>query len=196
MPMDKKYRIMQAAEELFKIRQFHEITLDEVARSADVGKGTIYQYFSDKEDLFFQTAVAGFDDMCTLLRQNALAEAPFRASLIKTCEMIDNFFHKRRPLLRMMLAEGERALGRGGSLRQRWRKRRKRLVETVADVIGKGKAAGDIRADIPESVMAEYLLGMLRTCAQELEELSNPQPRHQVLVDLFCNGAIAGIDRK
>jgi AcrR family transcriptional regulator len=27
-------------------------------RGADVGKGTIYLYFSDKEDLFFQTAVA------------------------------------------------------------------------------------------------------------------------------------------
>jgi AcrR family transcriptional regulator len=34
---DKKQRIMQAAEEVFRTRQFHEVTLDEVARVADVG---------------------------------------------------------------------------------------------------------------------------------------------------------------
>ena len=61
---EKRLRIMQAAEQLFRTRQFHEIALDEVARVADVGKGTIYLHFSDKEDLFFQTAVAGYDEMC------------------------------------------------------------------------------------------------------------------------------------
>ena len=92
MSQDKKQRIMQAAEKLFRTRQFHEITLDEVARVADVGKGTIYLYFSDKEDLFFQTAVAGFDEMCELLGQNAAGGVPFRNRLLRTCETVSGFF--------------------------------------------------------------------------------------------------------
>ena len=36
---DKRQRIMQAAEKLFSSRRFHEITTDDVAREAKVGKG-------------------------------------------------------------------------------------------------------------------------------------------------------------
>ena len=70
MNPDKKQRIMQAAEQLFRTHRFHEITLEEIAREAKVGKGTIYLYFSDKEDLIFQAAITGFDEMCGVLRQN------------------------------------------------------------------------------------------------------------------------------
>ena len=54
--LDKRIAIMRAAERLFHNRRFHEVTLEEVAEAAQVGKGTIYRYFADKDDLFFQVA--------------------------------------------------------------------------------------------------------------------------------------------
>src|ERR1019366_1045067 len=107
MSEDKKLRIIQAAEQLFRTRRIDEITLDEVARNADVAKGTIYLYFSDKEDLIFQTAVAGFDEMCQILRQRAAQEGTFRKRLLDTCAEIVGFFQARRPLFRIVLSEGE-----------------------------------------------------------------------------------------
>jgi AcrR family transcriptional regulator len=190
MSQGKKQRIMQAAETVFRTRQLHEVTLDEVARVADVGKGTIYLYFSDKEDLFFQTAVAGFDDMCGLLHANATDGVPFREGLLRTCETISGFFRERRPLFRLILAQGERALERGGSLRQRWLERRKRMVAAVAAVVGRGIAAGEIRSGLPAEVLAEYLLGMARTRAWELEEQSAAWSSHGAMIELFLNGAI------
>jgi AcrR family transcriptional regulator len=172
MHPDKRQRIMQAAEQLFRTRQFHEITLDEVARVADVGKGTLYLYFSDKEDLFFQTAVAGFDEMCELLRQNATNGIAFRDGLLRTCETVSGFFRQRRPLFRMILSQAERAMERGGGLRERWLERRKK-----------------IRSDLSAEILAEYLLGMLRTRAWELEDQPEPMRSHEALVDLFTQGA-------
>ncbi|NJL30924.1 MAG: TetR/AcrR family transcriptional regulator, partial [Phycisphaerales bacterium] len=32
-------------------------------QAAGVGKGTIYRYFKDKDDLFFSTAAQGFEDL-------------------------------------------------------------------------------------------------------------------------------------
>ncbi|MCD6496685.1 MAG: TetR/AcrR family transcriptional regulator [Deltaproteobacteria bacterium] len=46
---DKKQEIMNAVEHLFRNRRFHEVTLDEVAKEAQVGKGTIYRFFSDND---------------------------------------------------------------------------------------------------------------------------------------------------
>ena len=88
MTSDKKQRIMQAAERLFRTHRIDEITLDEVALKADVGKGTIYLYFSDKEDLIFQAAEAGFDEMCQLIRRNAAGGGAFRERLLRASEDI------------------------------------------------------------------------------------------------------------
>ena len=49
---NKRILILKALEELLPGRRFHEITLDEVAKAAQVGKGTIYLYFKDKDALF------------------------------------------------------------------------------------------------------------------------------------------------
>ena len=39
-----------------------------VKSEAKVGKGTIYLYFENKDDLFFQTATWGFEELCELLK--------------------------------------------------------------------------------------------------------------------------------
>ena len=48
----KRESIVKAAAGLFASRPFHEVTLDEVAASAKVGKGTLYTYFDSKEAIF------------------------------------------------------------------------------------------------------------------------------------------------
>jgi AcrR family transcriptional regulator len=187
---DKKQRIMQAAEELFRTRRIDEVTLDEIARQADVGKGTIYLYFSDKEDVVFQAMVSGLEEMCCLIRQIAAGNGTFHARLLRMCENIVVFFRDRRPLFRIILSEDQRVMeNRGSGLRQRWRKRRKTMAEAVAVVIAQGMASGEIRADIPAGVLTEYLLGMLRARSWELEGWPEAQRSHATVVDLFLNGA-------
>lgn len=180
---------MQAAEQLFRTRRFHEITLDEIARAADVGKGTIYLYFSDKENLIFEAAVAGFDEMCAQLPQDSTEGGEFREGLLRICEIISGFFQRRRPLFRIILSEGERAMERGGGLRERWLERRKTMTGAVAAVIARGAASGEIRSEVPADILAEYLLGMLRTRSWELEDRPDALRNHALMVDLFINGA-------
>ncbi len=45
-------KILSAAMKVFSGKGFHKATLDEICRRADLGKGTIYQHFSNKKDLF------------------------------------------------------------------------------------------------------------------------------------------------
>lgn len=182
---------MQAAEYLFASRRVHEVTLEQVAQQADVGKGTIYLYFSDKEDLIFQAAVAGFDEMCQLLRQRASQQATFRERLLGTCAEIVDFFKARRPLFRIILSEGERLMEGGGGLLQRWRERRHTMTEAVSELLQQGMDVGEVRRDIPAMVQAEFLLGLLRTRSWELEGWPEPLRSHTTVVDLFLNGASA-----
>ena len=182
---------MQAAEDLFVTSRFHEITTDQVAQAAGVGKGTIYRYFRDKEDLFFQTATAGFDELCDLVRRKVPGGAPFREQLLEACEQVGTFFERRKQLFRMMQAEDFRMALAKGSLCERWVSHRKHLVAAVADVVRKGVAEKAVRTDLSPEVLANFLLGMMRTRARDLEDEPESVRRYAVVVDVFLRGATA-----
>jgi len=186
---DKRHEIMQAAELLFTTRRFHEITTDEVARAAEVGKGTIYRYFRDKEDLFFQTAVYGFDELCDLLQRRVTASSPFSEQLLDACRQITGFFENRWQLFRMMQAEDGRMALTKGTIHDRWMTHRRKLVAAVAEILRRGVQEGRVRGDIPAEVLADFLLGLLRTRTRDLRDAPPAVRRHEVVVDLFCHGA-------
>ncbi len=48
----KRERILLAAVEKFLEKDFYQVTVVEIAEQAGVGKGTVYEYFPSKEDLF------------------------------------------------------------------------------------------------------------------------------------------------
>jgi AcrR family transcriptional regulator len=48
---DKREAILRAALELFSVRGFHGTSVPSVAKEANVGAGTIYRYFANKEAL-------------------------------------------------------------------------------------------------------------------------------------------------
>jgi len=50
---DKKSRITQAAVMVFAQKGYANATVADIATRAEIGKGTIYEYFASKEDLFF-----------------------------------------------------------------------------------------------------------------------------------------------
>ncbi|HNW82072.1 MAG TPA: TetR/AcrR family transcriptional regulator [bacterium] len=58
---ERKTRILEAAGNYFGRSGYHLADLDEIAKNAGVGKGTLYRYFSNKEELFIET-VAYFAD--------------------------------------------------------------------------------------------------------------------------------------
>lgn len=56
--LPKDQRILLAAEDVFSRRGYVQATLDESIALADTGKGTVYKYFGNKDNLFY-TLVAG-----------------------------------------------------------------------------------------------------------------------------------------
>ena len=181
---------MRAAEKLCTNRRFHEITLDEVARVAAVGKGTIYLYFADKDDLFFQVATSGFDELCDLVSGELPDGVSFHDALLRVCRQISAFFQRRRQLAGMMQTEEGRLWWHRGKTRERWLERRGRLVAAVGEILRRGVPAGEVRPDVPPEVLAAFLLGLLRARAREM-----PGPAEVSLewvVEMFLHGAARG----
>lgn len=75
-PNEKKRKdIINAAAKLFATRPFHEVRLDDVAAAARVGKGTLYIYFKNKDDLYISLIRNGFSQVLEQLNQRTVDEA-------------------------------------------------------------------------------------------------------------------------
>ena len=59
---DKKTLILNSAEYIFQSKDYHQATVEEIAKKAGVGKGTIYQYFSSKQDILQELYQKGKDE--------------------------------------------------------------------------------------------------------------------------------------
>lgn len=81
MPTDRRTRkrlvtrqaISDAATHLFIERGFDNVTVDEIAEAADVGRMTVFNHFPRKEDMFFDRDEEGREKFLEALRQRDVA---------------------------------------------------------------------------------------------------------------------------
>ena len=59
--------ILEAARKVFAKKGFHEATVDDIAETAGVAKGTVYLYYASKRDLYFAALKFGIAQMYSLL---------------------------------------------------------------------------------------------------------------------------------
>jgi AcrR family transcriptional regulator len=84
MPSDRRSRkrlatrqgISNAATRLFLERGFDQVTVDEVAAAADVGRMTVFNHFPRKEDMFFDRDGEGREILLDALRRRDPRVAP------------------------------------------------------------------------------------------------------------------------
>lgn len=61
--IERKLKILKSAVQSFAASGFHISDIDKIAKNAGVGKGTLYRYFQNKEDLFFESVKYCMDEM-------------------------------------------------------------------------------------------------------------------------------------
>lgn len=65
---EKRTEILESAAKLFSESGFERTTVDEIAAKANVGKGTIYLYFQNKEDIFLAIMEEGLAKLINLFK--------------------------------------------------------------------------------------------------------------------------------
>ena len=188
---DRKKQIMRAVEQLADGRKLSEITLDEVIKAAKIGKGTIYNYFEDKEDLFFEVALSGFDELYAILEQKVPNDVSFTEKLKNAYFHIIRLFADRRQLLQIMQAYSSYAYRANGGLRDRWISKRKKLMTALSNILSEGVAERVIRPDLSTDFLAASFLGMLRAYMTDTDIFPDSTQNGEMLIDLFVNGACA-----
>ena len=136
--------------------------MDEVARRAGVGKGTLYRYFPDKESLYFAVIFAGIEDLKTQIRAPLAAEDALEDKIRSLVATLVGFFRRNRLFFRLMNQEDHNVGGEGRPQRRRWFAERTGLVDAIVELLEYGRQSGVLQVVHPR-LEAQILLGMVRS---------------------------------
>lgn len=92
---EKQHRIqdiLEAAEKVFFKKGFESATMNEIAREAELGKGTIYLYFKGKDDVHRAIVEKGMDILFGLVKDSAKNHA---CGMSKLANVWDSFMRFR-----------------------------------------------------------------------------------------------------
>lgn len=103
----KRQLIVEAANRLFSGSSFEAVTVEDIARAAQFGKGTLYQYFAGKEEIFSYILETIFDTLCADIKRACPPDLSPQAALNNLIAINYHFYieygHLFPSLLRMKL---------------------------------------------------------------------------------------------
>jgi TetR/AcrR family transcriptional regulator len=104
MLIDRRKLIVDAAAQSFALFGYKATTMDQVAKIANVGKGTIYTFFTNKEQLFDEIMIGLIKDMKQLADEEYDADKTFFDNLNRILyKLLD--FRERHQLATKMIHE-------------------------------------------------------------------------------------------
>ena len=152
--------ISDAATRLFFERGFDQVTVDEIAQAADVGRMTVFNHFPRKEDMFFDR-----DEEAREVLRDALRQRDPRATPIETLRLLAHrLVAQRSPFVEFSAASQGfvETIEASETLKARARAIRDEIAQVVA--VALAECAGREAAD-PDAHLAASLLSATWTAA-------------------------------
>lgn len=190
----KREQILLAAVEMFLDKDFYQVTIVEIADLAGVGKGTVYEYFPSKEDLFkecfsfcaesyIQSFKKHLSD-CSSVKYTMYEIAGSHLELIKDNRKRLHLLFNERPLSFQEL--------------QSWvLERRQELLQGITALITEGIKLKEIRPDMDIEMAGRLFLALNYVVMGGMVILDNieVQEDHIIkLLDIYWNGI--GMERQ
>ena len=150
-------RIVRTAERLFAQRGFASTGMRAIAKAAQVSIGAIYHHFKSKEDILERIIRDELDRRRQVVAELKAAGLPVKDQIQKMVEMHFSLLKDKRNSARLFFRE---RFDPSFSLRTRIQELYDEVAIFIAEVIGEGIAAGEIRPCQP-LVTAYAILGMM-----------------------------------
>ena len=112
--------ILSAAEKVFAAKGFFATTMSDIARKAEFGTGTLYNYFKSKEELYFTLIDEKVEGINRLVNAELSKKTSAFERIRKALELQFEFNERNRDFFRIYISE------------------RNRFEWTVKDELGKG----------------------------------------------------------
>jgi len=165
----RRRAIIRASLRVFSRKGYETTALDEVAREARLAKGTLYLYFKDKEDLYFNVMLSVLERLESFVeKQTSETENPLE-KLAAVARSQIGFFSDNPNYFRLFtVAFNPEMATIHKKLLGPFIEKRRRLGEYLHDLVEEGKKNHLIRGDIDTRDVVLSYMGMVNQAVQSV----------------------------
>lgn len=159
LPEEKRRRIVDIAMEEFATHKYGKASLSNIVSRAGIAKGSMYQYFTDKKDLFVHILEVAAQEKMAYINREVNPQADFFTALEQSirASVRFNLDHPKmsRVIANAMEPSGEEAL------EELYKRGRQMSLDFFGKLLVKGQQEGTIRPDADISFTASMMYAML-----------------------------------
>lgn len=160
---DRRRSILAAAEVTFNRNGYARTTVEQVAVAAGVAKGSIYNYFHSKEELFqqvFAEVMSGaMSDLSRIVGREESAAAKLEQVLDYWYQGLERYVGIGQLILECWTAAAREP--EGSEFAGGVRRMREGPTELIASILAEGIESGEFRGEISPSTGATLILALL-----------------------------------
>ncbi len=188
LQQERQEKILQAAARYFAKVHYHMADMDSIAKDAGVGKGTLYRYFKNKDDLYLKTiqylSLQAFEH----LHQKAGNAGSFGEYLEIIIDTAIDYFVERPETFSMVLMSN---LARIPSILQVMEESTKSYLESFTKRMEQAIANGEVRPLNPAHVYSTLLATIINAVHSILLRKSgSPQEMKETIKTILLEGLI------
>ena len=151
-----KEKIVQAAITTFSKYGYDKTRMDDIAKSAKLGKGTLYLYFNSKEELFYAISENSIKELKEQLSKLFSKKEDLVHDAEKFYDQYRNLIHDSEKVSFEMIAESSR----NPKLRKVLYEQRMKVYDIVIDYLRRQIEKGFFRKDVDVNAIASGLVAL------------------------------------
>jgi AcrR family transcriptional regulator len=144
--------ILAAAHRVFAEKGFHAATIDEVAKAADIAKGTVYVYYRSKRALYWAALNRGILEMLDKTKSSMDRAQTTEAKIHAFIETKFRYFDENREFFKIYYSEFGNVLTHPAEARNNFAKLYLNQAQMLREVLARGLRRKEIRCSRAESV--------------------------------------------
>ncbi|MEW6661837.1 MAG: TetR/AcrR family transcriptional regulator [Bacillota bacterium] len=161
---DKRMQLLEAAVDVFALEGFHRAKVEDIAAAAGVGKGTVYHYFSSKQELFQAMLEMSFNKYRSRMRAQLRDPVGLHQRLESMLAAHLEFVWQHRKMAQLLLTDNRPLPEK--MYRWMWQQRRRMMVYVIR-MLKQGMLTGEIRPVDPR-VASLVVLGLFTSLGSQL----------------------------
>lgn len=155
---NKKIEILKAAGSIFSKKGFHGAKMEDIAKTAGIGKGTVYGYFESKEVLFYELIRYGMEEYKNGMGKAFMGKGLVRDKIIRLCRYHGEFLIKYTDIAQIVINQQETLKV---EFKQEIIREKISLYHMMEDVLREGQASGEIRNDLDVELGTLVIVGAI-----------------------------------
>lgn len=185
---EEKYTdILKAAIRVFSEHGFDGAKMEYIAKEAGIGKGTVYEYFQSKEQLFEEILKFSVEEYRTGLQESIDQGETIEGKILNCSRYNAEFLNNHMDIVQIAMQVNMLSK----EIRVQLIAEHGTILKHYTEMVRVAKAKGELRPDLDEELATCCIVGTLdQFCKQRV--FCDPRPLgevdHQAIVDVMLKG--------